>query len=309
MRMRDYKFARRNELAESIRPVIFTLVLVFLPAVWAQTGDDPVPSISAALHAQQFEQALRLLQPALERSSRDPRLWSLKGVALSGEGRKKEALVAFQQALRLAPNFLQALEGAVQIEYDAGGDAAIPLLRRILELRPNDATAHAMLAFVEYQRGHCESAITHFEKAGNLLDSQKDALHAYSSCLIKLNRFNEAASILGRSLALNPGDPHERRLLASIQLMAHKPQDALASLEPLLAVQSADAETLELVSSAYEDVGNTPKAVSTLRQAIILDPREVDLYLDFADLAFIHQSFQVGIDVLTSYAWVEDPPI
>ncbi|WP_185827352.1 tetratricopeptide repeat protein [Edaphobacter aggregans] len=60
-------------------------------------------AVISALRAQQFEQALRLLQPALERSSKDPRLWSLQGVALSGEGRKKEALAAFQHALSLAP--------------------------------------------------------------------------------------------------------------------------------------------------------------------------------------------------------------
>ncbi len=39
--------------------------------------------------------------------------------------------------------------------------------------------------------------------------------------------------------------------------------------------------------------------VSTLRQAILLQPKNIDLYLDFANIAFAHQSFQVGIDVLS----------
>jgi len=38
--------------------------------------------------------------------------------------------------------------------------------------------------------------------------------------------------------------------------------------------------------------------VSALRQAIVLDPRNPNLYLDFATVAFAHQSFQVGIDVI-----------
>src|SRR5262249_50592258 len=130
-------------------------------------------------------------------------------------------------------------------------------------------------------------------------DSQSDALHAYATCLMKLHRFDEAAVVFSRSLALHPDDARERRLLASLQLTAHKPQDALATLEPLLGRTDPDAETLELASSAYEDTGDTPKAVSTLRQAIILDPRNVNLYLDFANLAFTHQSFQVGINVIS----------
>jgi tetratricopeptide (TPR) repeat protein len=58
-------------------------------------------------------------------------------------------------------------------------------------------------------------------------------------------------------------------------------------------------DTLQLVSTAAEDAGDTPQAVSTLRRAILLDPRNVSLYLDFASIAFAHESFQVGIDVIS----------
>ena len=37
-----------------------------------------------------------------------------------------------------------------------------------------------------------------------------------------------------------------------------------------------------------------------LRQAIVTDPRDVDLYLDFVNISMDHQSFQVGIDVINS---------
>jgi tetratricopeptide (TPR) repeat protein len=286
--------------AEGSRPPSLLLSLFILIALaWPQTPPDPTSPIIAALRARDFAQALQLLQPALQQSPKDPRLWSLQGVAFSGQGHKKEALAAFQHALSLAPNFLQALEGAAQIEYEASSDAAIPLLQRILTLRPNDPTSHAMLAVLEYQRGHCAPAVVHFEKAGSLLDSQIDALHAYSTCLMKLKKFDEAATVFQRSLALRPDDQKERRLLASVQLTAHQPQDALATLQPLLESKDPDAETLELAATAYEDARDTPKAVSTLRQAIILDPRNVNLYLDFANVAFNHQSFQVGIDVLS----------
>ena len=81
--------------------------------------------------------------------------------------------------------------------------------------------------------------------------------------------------------------------------MASKPHDAIATLSPILEGRAADSETLELAASAYEDAGDTAHAVSTLRQAILLDPRNPNLYVDFANIAFAHQSFQVGIDVVT----------
>jgi len=70
-------------------------------------------------------------------------------------------------------------------------------------------------------------------------------------------------------------------------------------LGPLLEANDPPADTLELASNAYEDSGDTPQAVSTLRQALLLDPRNVSLYLDFANISFAHESFQVGIDVIT----------
>ena len=102
-----------------------------------------------------------------------------------------------------------------------------------------------------------------------------------------------------RAVALNPEDPHERRVLASLQLMLHRPKDALDTLEPVIETRDPSADTLSLASTAYEDAGDTPKAVSALRQAILLDPRNVSLYLDFANIAFAHESFQVGIDVIS----------
>jgi tetratricopeptide (TPR) repeat protein len=80
--------------------------------------------------------------------------------------------------------------------------------------------------------------------------------------------------------------------------MAQQPQSALATLEPLLAGGHPDAGTLELASTAYEGIKDTPQAVSTLRQAILLDPRNVNLYLDFANLSYSHESFGVGINVI-----------
>src|SRR5262249_746675 len=56
--------------------------------------------------------------------------------------------------------------------------------------------------------------------------------------------------------------------------------------------------TLDLVSAAYEETKDTDKAVSTLQRAILLAPNNINLYLDFANIASTHQSFQVGINVV-----------
>jgi tetratricopeptide (TPR) repeat protein len=278
-----------------------SLVLLFCPSLAlcqapASTIAEPV---SAALRARDFDKAVELSRSALQREPNNPQLWTLQGIAFASKGDNQQALAAFQQGLKIAPNNIAALAGAAQIHYQAGSQRAVPLLNRLLQLRPEDPTAYAMLAVLEYRQGNCTAAATHFEKAGQLVDSQVDALHAYATCLVRLKRLDDAVATFQKAVALRPEDPQELRVLASIQLMAHKPQDALATLKPLLDANGSDANTLQLASRAYEDAGETPQAVGTLRQALLLEPRNISLYLDFANVCFAHESFQVGIDVIT----------
>jgi len=253
--------------------------------------------IVAALRDQQYDQALHLLDAALKEFPLNAQLWTMQGVAYEGQGRKKEALASFRHALKLAPDNIPALEKAAQIEYDAGNPDGIPLIEKLLQLRPNDRTSHGMLAVLQYQQGNCAQAVDHFEKAAPLFDSQLPALHAYGTCLVKLKRFDKAAEIFDRGLALNPEDRQERQVVASVQLLAHQPEQAVATLDPLLQA-GQNAPVLELASAAYEDLHDTEKAVDALRQAILLDPQNVSLYVDFAALSASHQSFQVGIDAV-----------
>jgi tetratricopeptide (TPR) repeat protein len=154
-----------------------------------------------------------------------------------------------------------------------------------------------MLAVLEYQKGDCGAAVVHFKKAARLFDSQLAALNAYGTCLVKLRQFDDAIGIFEKALALAPQDRRQRQVLASVQLMAHKPELAVATLDPLL-TGTPDAQALELASSAYEDAHQTEKAVSSLREAILLEPQNVNLYVNFAVLSATHQSFDVGINVV-----------
>jgi tetratricopeptide (TPR) repeat protein len=260
---------------------------------------DRAGPIASALRNQDFGEALELLRPALQESPENAQLWTMQGVAYSGKAQKKEALGSFRSALKISPDYIPALQGAAQIEYEASSAAGVPLLQHLLRLRPDDATSHGMLAVLEYQQGNCKAAVVHFEKASSLFESQLPALHAYATCLTRLKELDKAVSVFQRALALNPSDRRERQLLASIQLMAHKPEDAISTLDPLLGVNSADAGSLELASAAYEEAHDTAKAIDALRQAILLDPQNVNLYVDFATISSTHQSFQVGINVVS----------
>lgn len=276
------------------------IVTVCFIAAFGQTGGDQIGAISASLRAGEFDHALQLLHPMLQQSPSNPQLWTLQALAYSGAKRKKDALASFQHALKISPDYLPALEGAAQLEYDAGSSEAIPLLHRILGLRPNDPTSHAMLAVIEYSRGNCSAALQDFDESGTLANTQPDALRARGSCLAQTKQLDKAISVFQNLLEINPSDTVARCQLASVELTANQPKQAIEILAPLIQATDPPASALQLASSAYEAMNDTPSAVRVLRQAIVNNPRDTDLYLDFADLSMEHQSFQVGIDVINS---------
>jgi tetratricopeptide (TPR) repeat protein len=277
----------------------FALVTILSP-LFAQTASDRVSAITSALRSGDFEKALQLVQPALQESPKNPQLWMLQGLAYSGKGNQKAALSSYQNALKVAPDYLPALEGAAQLEYDAGSASAIPLLQHVLRLRPNDPTSHAMLAVLAYKKRDCATAVQHFAQSGPLLDSQAGALQEYGACLMELRQTDKAIPVFQRILASRPDDPRARRALAVVQLDAEQPEGAIATLQPLLAASNPDVSTMQLAAAAYEANKDTPNAVKTLHDAIVRDPHNVALYVDFANLAMTHQSFQAGIDLMNA---------
>jgi tetratricopeptide (TPR) repeat protein len=273
---------------------------VIAASAYAQVDTSTLHAVSAALEAHQYQQALDLASSDLQRWPNDARLWTLQGIAQSELGQNSSAAASFSRALALGPDYLPALEGAAQVQYFAGSLSAVPLLKRILSVRPTDQTAHAMLAAMAYKQGDCQSAAEHFALAARAISSQPAALDQYAACLAVLKRPDDAISVLRSLVGLQPTDRSARVKLAAIQFSGQHATDAIQTLTPLLGSTKPDPDALDLASAAYEAVGDTPQAVETLRRAIVLSPRTINYYLDFVDLCLAHSSFEVGVQMVNA---------
>jgi len=269
-----------------------------LPAAINQ--DDAIASITAALRSGQFQTALELAQAAQRFSPKDVRVLVLEGMALTRLGQDDGALVVLRKAIGIAPDYVPAIEAAAEIEYRLDKPEAAARLKRLLTLRPAEPTAHAMLGAIAWKGGDCAAAVQHFRQAAATVNDQPDALREFGACLLKLKRPEDASRVFQQLTALQPDDPRARYSLAVSLMESTRFQDAIAVLDPLTKAAAPDPIALELASSAHESLGATPEAVTLLRQAVLLDPKNVNLYLDFAALSFAHQSFQVGVDMIAA---------
>jgi tetratricopeptide (TPR) repeat protein len=269
-------------------------------AAEAQPAQTPIASIESLIRSKQYDRALQAAQSALQKKPNDFRLWTLEGIVLSIKGNNQDAVDAFQKALNLSPNYPVALKGEVQLFYQAQDKRAIPLLERILKADPKDEIAQEMLANLEEKQGNCEDAIDHFRLSAEVLGTHPHSLEAYGYCFLQTKQPQKAIPVFEQLAALLPERTYPKYDLAVVLVEAKQNEAALKVLEPLLAANQTDPDLLSLASGAYEAIGDTPKAVPLLRQAIVLNPADAEYYLAFAALCLDHDSFEIGIDMMTA---------
>lgn len=272
-----------------MRPVLLTIMTCLAIRAGQTTPAE-------LLRTGQFREALAAIQADLKSRPNDPRLLSMQGIVLAQLGNEAAALQSYRSALVASPDYLAALEGAAQIEYKNDDSEAGTHLDRLLALNPNDATAHAMRATLEFRSGQCEQSVTDFAAAAEVIEKQPDALRQFGGCLFHLGHFSDSEKVFAKLLAAHPDDLRAAYGAAASQLETGHFEAAVGTLKPF----SSDPTALALSASALEKLGRIPEAVADLRSALLAEPTRESLYTQFTELCFTYKSFQAGIDVINA---------
>ena len=229
------------------RPYAFLVVLelIIIPA-FAQPAADPVATATASLRAGRYGEAHQVLKTQLEQGGSDPRLWTLDGYALVKMDHAPDALKSYQQALRIAPDYLPALEGAAEVAFKSRTPEAADLLRRVSSLQPADQTSHAMLATLSFEHGDCKTAEAEFEKGTQAIANQPASLAQRAACLVRLERAGDAVAIFQELAKQSPEDRRAQYNLALSQLQAGQTQNAIETIKGMHET-ARDTETLDLL--------------------------------------------------------------
>ena len=269
-----------------------------MAALGQQQSTVSIEQIESLIRSKDYDEALRSTNAVLKARPDDFRMWTLQAIALSSKGNNPDAVKAFQKALTFSPNYLPALQGEIELLYEAQDDRAIPALERLLRIDPHNGTAHEMLAVLEGKKGKCQDAVEHFLSSGDAVARHPSSLEIYGYCLEQMKQPQKAIPVIEQLVALLPEQDYPKYDLAVLQVETNQNEAALRTLEPLLNAAHPDPDVLSLASQAYEATDATPKAAAILRQAIVSNPANPNYYTAFALICLDHLSYQVGIDML-----------
>jgi tetratricopeptide (TPR) repeat protein len=130
-----------------------------------------------------------------------------------------EAIRAYENALRLEPQRVEALLNCGTLYYEQGNfEKAADCFRRAIESDPYSALAHANLGSVLEELGQLEEARQHLRQAVRLDPSHPDARYNLALVCEKLRAYEEAREHWQAYLQLDPASPwsdYARQRLAS----------------------------------------------------------------------------------------------
>ena len=139
---------------------------------------------SIAFRRRQFDSSIQWLERAIRHKQSDPNYFLGLALSLNAVRRSEEALTACEQAIRLNPQFTDALihRGTALINLDRPGDAE-ESLRLAVKLSPGISMAHEGLASALNLQGRLDEAEQSLRRA---LELQPDFAMAHSNLLFLL---------------------------------------------------------------------------------------------------------------------------
>jgi tetratricopeptide (TPR) repeat protein len=128
--------------------------------------------------------------------------WQLAYLYLAA-GRLDEARRMYQNALRLDPSYFTPFNSdALSNYWERRWKAAESECRRTLQLNPEDASAHLVLAWLALQQSQWGTAESEARRAAEIQPDSLDAQRALGEALQKLGRRQEAVAAFEKSLKL-----------------------------------------------------------------------------------------------------------
>ena len=236
---------------------------------------------------------------------------------LAQSGQTRAADAAFTALLKAKPKNAVILQAAITFHnrYSRRYRAAVPLADRLVALKPNAATSHALAAETYCNCQRLPQALLHGEKAVQLGPNDPDALFAYAVALMAVDRTGEALDHLANAVSQDathrPARLQQARALRNLgqldkacaiahALWAENPDDlnaitayfgvtpvladdpVLRHLEDKLAPRYATiggpdyADVLKLIAKAQTDQGAHIAAFDTIAKAKATAPLSYD---------------------------------
>src|SRR5262249_36133670 len=190
-------------------------------ALAARPDSPELMAYLASLYRQQknYDRAVALLEQIVAKSPENDRYRFTRGAAYDEANKKDQAIAERQRPIQLNPRNAAALNylGYTYADMGVHLDEAEHLIRRALELQPNDGIYIDSLGWVYYQRGEYKRAVEQLERAVELAGEDPTIVEHLGDAYQRLGRSDAAVRLYRDALMRSKESSQIERLKGKIQ--------------------------------------------------------------------------------------------
>jgi len=170
------------------------LVLAVQQAPHPDPARSCVVAANAASLATRHEDAIRLLQRAVQAAPNYAYAWNLLGHEQLAVGNMDDAMASFQAALKADPRHYHAMYGQGMVHYRRDlATSAVLRFKAAAALNPSSPVLQAVVAMVMTATGNPEGALSWLASASMVPSSHPQLVYRRFSALLALGRFPVSA--------------------------------------------------------------------------------------------------------------------
>jgi tetratricopeptide (TPR) repeat protein len=208
--------------------------------------------------------------------AKNPNAWVARnnlGIDLVQAGKIQEAILQFEQALQIRPDYPQAHNNLGNRLAQSGRiQEAIAHYEQALRIKPDYVEAHNNLGVVLNGQGKVPQAIAHYEQALRIEPDSAEVHNNLGVALSHVGRVQDAIAHFEQALRCKPDSAEAFNILGNALLRTGKTKEAITHFEQALRIKPTYAEAHNDLGNALLRSGRIQDAINEYGQAVRLKP-------------------------------------
>jgi tetratricopeptide (TPR) repeat protein len=207
-----------------------------------------------------------------------------RAFAAHRDGRLDDAERGYRATLDSNPVHVDALHLLGVLRHQQGQHAeAVVLVRRAVDLRPEDAALQLNLGNALKALGQLDGAIERFRNALTLAPGFPMAHYNLGNAYAAMGRHEDAVDAFEKALRLQPDDASSHNNLGNALHALGRHREAIASFQRALELRPGHAGAHNNMGMALNALGAADDALVQFRAALAAEPRFVAAYFNLAN--------------------------